>query len=137
MFLFRGSAVWLLIMIVESVHGTLRRLVLEPGLGDLRARQVSVFTGMALIFVVTFYCIRWIRAGSVSALLLIGFSWVLLTLIFEMVLGRMVFGYGWDRISEDFDPRRGGLMGFGLLFMLFAPLLAAKLRGIAGKPFSE
>jgi len=29
---------------------------------------------------------------------------------------------------EDYDISRGGLMGFGLLFMIFAPWLAAKLR---------
>jgi hypothetical protein len=124
-------------MIVESVHGTLRRLFLEPAVGDLRARQVSVFTGIALIFAVTFFCIRWIRARTVSELLLIGLLWVLLTLTFEIVLGRMVLDYEWDRIVEDYDVRRGGLMGFGLLFMFFAPLLAARLLGIDAKGYSE
>lgn len=137
MLLLRASAVWFLIMIVESVHGTLRRLFLEPAVGDLRARQVSVFTGMALILAVAFLCIRWLRARSGSELLLTGLLWVVLTLIFEIVLGRAVLGYEWDRIVEDYDIRRGGLMGFGLLFMFFAPVLAARLRGIDAKRYSE
>ena len=45
----RAVGIWLTLVAVESVHGVIRRLFLEPQLGDLRARQVSVFTGAALI----------------------------------------------------------------------------------------
>jgi len=45
----RAVGIWLTLVAVESIHGVIRRLFLEPQLGDLRARQVSVFTGAALI----------------------------------------------------------------------------------------
>jgi hypothetical protein len=73
MFLLRGLAVWLLIMLTESVHGTLRQIFLAPLVGDFTARRISFLTGM--------------------------------------------------------------LMGFGLLFMTFAPYLAAKLRGIRTRDY--
>ena len=38
----RAFAVWLLIVVAESVHGTLRQLVLAPLIGDLPARQWGV-----------------------------------------------------------------------------------------------
>ena len=131
----RALAVWFLIMIAESVHGTIRRLLVEPALGDLRARQVSVFTGMLLIFAITLLCIRWMRLGSVTQLLLVGVLWGVLTLVFEIVVGMFVLGYGADRIAEDFDPRRGGFMGIGLTLMLLAPLLAAHVRKLG--PFRQ
>jgi hypothetical protein len=49
MYLLRAFAVWLVIMAVESAHGTLRELFVAPLIGDLRARQISVFTGSLLL----------------------------------------------------------------------------------------
>jgi hypothetical protein len=37
-------------------------------------------------------------------------------------------GYTRERMLSDYNLVHGGLMGFGLLFMLFAPLLGAKLN---------
>jgi hypothetical protein len=34
----RSIAVWLVIIVVESIHGTLRELFLAPRIGDLPAR---------------------------------------------------------------------------------------------------
>jgi hypothetical protein len=47
----------------------------------------------------------------------------------EFYLGRLALGLPWDRITEDYDPARGGFLGFGLLFMAVSPLLAAKIPG--------
>ena len=126
----RSLIIWFLIMLVESVHGTLRRLIIEPSIGEVPARQWSVLTGSVLILIVALISIRWIGARSTKSLLSIGAVWVGLTLVFEIVLGVFVFGYSADRILSDFDPRTGGMMGFGLLFMLFAPLIAARFRGV-------
>jgi hypothetical protein len=48
--------------------------------------------------------------------------------LFEIGLGRLILDLPWDRITEDYDPARGGSLGFGLLFMAVSPLLAAELR---------
>jgi hypothetical protein len=52
-----------------------------------------------------------------------------LTLAFEIGLGR-ASGLSWDRITSDFDPRRGGLLTFGMLVILVAPRLVAPRRGL-------
>lgn len=130
MFLTRGLAVWLLIMLAESVHGTLRQLFLAPLVGDFTARRIAFFVGLLLILAITYFFIRWINAASVKAFLAVGGMWMILTAIFEFGLGRLVLNYSWERLLEDYDVSRGGLMGFGLVFMFFAPYLAAKLRGI-------
>jgi len=77
---------------------------------------------------VAFLFIRWIRAGTNRRLLGVGLLWVVLTVLFEAGLGWLVLGLSWDRIIEDYDITRGGVLGLGLLFMAIAPLLAAKIR---------
>jgi hypothetical protein len=127
----RALFVWLVIIVAESVHGTLRTLYLAPALGDFPARRVGVFIGTALIFVVALAFTRWIGARSRRQLLGIGALWVGLTVAFEVLLGRALLHYDWARILADYDLSRGGLMGFGLLAMFFMPLLAARIRGPA------
>jgi hypothetical protein len=126
----RSLAVWFLIIFAESIHGTLRELLLTPRVGDVAARRIAIFTGMAIILAITLLTIRWIGAVRPSQLLAIGITWSALTILFEAVLGVLVFGYTVDRLLAEFDVRRGGLMGFGILFMTFVPLIAAIVRRV-------
>ena len=125
----RGFLIWLLIIFAESVSGTLRRLVLEPAIGDFPARRVGFFIGMLLIFLITLLFTGWIKAPSIAGLFRVGLIWMLLTAGFEFGLG-WILGYSRERIFEDYDVSLGGLMGFGLLFMLIVPALAAGLRRV-------
>ena len=124
----RGLVVWLVIILAESIHGTLRTIFLQPILGDLQARQVSVISGAILVFAITYIFSNWIKAEKVFQLLTVGVIWVILTVCFEMSLGRLILGYSWDRIFQDYRIADGGFLGFGLLFMALSPVLAAKLH---------
>ncbi|MGE3179637.1 MAG: hypothetical protein AB7O32_19345 [Vicinamibacterales bacterium] len=119
----RALAVWLLIAIAETVHGTARALWLVPRIGDLASRQVGVFTGAAIILVIAVLTRRWIGADR-RELWLVGLLWLALMLAFEVGLGR-AFGFSWSRILADYDPRQGGLMPLGLAVLALAPRLAA------------
>ena len=126
---FRALLVWLDIILAESVHGTLRTMHLAPAIGDFQARRVGVLIGTALVFVIALGFTRWIGAKSRWQLLGIGALWVALTVAFEVGLGRAVLHFVWTRILADYDLSHGGLLGLGLLAMLFMPLLAARIRG--------
>ena len=128
---FRAVAVWILIIAVETVHGIFRTVFLVPMLGDFPARQFSVFTGCILIFTIAYFLTSWIGARTKNQLLAVGILWVVLTVLFEVVLGRFVLELSWNRITEDYDLSRGGLLGFCLLFMAITPILVARLRRIA------
>jgi hypothetical protein len=125
----RAVGIWVMLVAMESIHGVMRRLLLEPKLGDLRARQVSVFTGAALIALVFWFTLGWLRPQPVRRWWIFGLLWLALTLAFEMGVGRAT-GMSWDRIASDFDPRRGGLLAFGMLVILVAPRLLAQRRGL-------
>jgi hypothetical protein len=126
----RAWIVWLYLIGAEVIHGTLRTFWLAPVIGDFRARQVSVFTGSIIILAIAFLSIRWIGLRKNGSLILVGLMWLCLTLTFEIGLGRYVFGYSWGRLGSDFNILEGGLLPFGLLVLVFSPLIAAALRGI-------
>jgi len=112
----------------ESVSGAFRRLVLVPRVGELAAHQLGVAVGCVIIFVVAWFFSGRLAPASWSRDLFAGLVWVALTVMFEIALG-FSMGYSAGRILADYDLPKGGLMGIGLLFMLFAPLMAARLRG--------
>lgn len=123
----RGLAVWLVIILVESLHGVARGLILEPLIGDFRARQVSVFIGAIIIIAITFVFVRWIKGSRAIDFILVGFLWVTLTVGFEILLGRFAMGLSWERITSDYNLAAGGFMPLGLLAMLLAPVTLARI----------
>ena len=123
---------WLLIAVLETVHGIVRGLWLVPALGEPAAQRLGFAVGSALVLAVAWATSRWLGAGHARAQLQAGALWLLLMLGFELAIGR-ARGFGWERIAAEFDPRQGGLMLFGLLLMWLAPMLGAWLRD-CGQP---
>ena len=124
----RAVGLWFLLMMAETLHGLWRAKVLAVWIGEVAARDVSVFTGSLIILLITFACIGWIPSRNTRTLLLVGVTWVFLTIGFEVVLGRLAFGRSWSDVASDFDLFHGRLLPLGLLFLLFAPLIAARWR---------
>ena len=129
----RAIAVWLLILGVESINGTIRQLFIAPVIGDKLARQIGVFIGSGLILLISWLTVRWLGVKTQNEQLMVGALWAILIVIFEIGLGALL-GYTRERLLSDYNLARGGLMGFGLLFLLFAPMLGAKLRGMNSHP---
>jgi hypothetical protein len=125
----RALVIWLALVGVESVHGVIRRLLMEPYIGERLARQVSVCTGALLITIVFSIAFKRLSPQRARRWWELGLFWLALTLAFEIGLGRAT-GMSWDRIASDFDPRRGGLLGFGMLVILIAPWILAARRGL-------
>lgn len=125
MLLLRALVVWLVIIGVETIHGILRTLLLAPLVGDFRSRQIGVFVGSLLILGVVYGFHRWIRANTHRQRFAVGLLWVILTVLFETMLGRFVMNLPWERLFEDYDLPHGGFMGFGLIVLAASPWLAA------------
>lgn len=125
----RAVGLWVLLMAAETFLGLWRVKVLSIWLGKDFARDVGVFTGSLIILLITFACIGWISARDTRRLLLVGTTWVALTIGYEVVLGRFALHRSWSEIAEDFNLFRGRLFPLGLLFLLFSPLLSTWLRG--------
>ena len=130
MIFLKSIAIWLIFITIESLNGTIRTLLLVPLFGDLRAHQLSFITGSLLILTIATISIRWIEATSLAQLISVGVLWMLLTVTFEVVLGRWAFGYSWAQIAADYNLFQGRLMAIGLVLLLFAPLIATKIRDV-------
>lgn len=124
--LLRALIVWVVIALAETIHGILRVRLLNRRIGDHRARQIGVGTASLIILAIAWLTLPWIAPTSPGDALAIGTLWLAAMLAFEISLGRFVFHASWDRIASDFDLRRGGLLGFGMLILFFAPLLSAR-----------
>jgi hypothetical protein len=69
-----------------------------------------VFTGSLVILLITLACIGWIAARSARTLVLVGFTWMVLTIAYELALGRFAFHLSWTEIASDFDLSHGNLL---------------------------
>lgn len=123
----KSLLVWVVIIAVETAHGIVRGLWIQPAIGDLPARQIGVPVACVLNFLMTWLFIRWLRPTAGQALW-IGALWVVLTAAFEISLG-LALGLPWARIVQDYDLTQGGLMLPGLLLLGLSPWLARRLRG--------
>lgn len=125
--LFRVLLIWLVIIFLETIHGIARQVFLTPYIGDLPARQLGVLIGSLLILMVVWLFYDWLRITSVAGQLVVGASWCVLTLLFEIALG-MVLGVGWQRLLADYDIRQGGFMFFGMLVLVFSLRIVSSIR---------
>jgi hypothetical protein len=123
----RAIAIWMLIVLAESVSGTIRRIWLVPALGERTSHQIGVLTGSILILFIAWLTARWLDARTFKGQLQIGVLWVALMLGFEFGAGLAV-GNSMRRMLAEYDLFRGGLMGVGFMVLLFAPALGARMR---------
>jgi hypothetical protein len=116
--------------VAEIAHGVVRAIVWVPWLGEFRSGQLGVFTESFIILVIAYFTICWIGSIGATDLLKVGFLWLTLTVAFEIVVGRLVLGLAWEQIFASYNMAEGGLMPFGLLLLLFSPMITKKLREI-------
>jgi len=124
----RALLIGLLIAGLEILQGMLRVRYLNRPLGDHRARQVGVLVGSVVILIVAWWFDPWIGASGPTELLVVGAVWLGVMLTLDLVFGRLVFRFSWSRIRRDFDVRRGGLLGIGMLVVFVAPYCARLIR---------
>ena len=120
----------MVLIFAETLHGVARGALLAPYVGDLRARQIGVFTGSIIFFVIALASVRWIRATRTPQLLGVGVLWLILTIAFEVSFGRLVLGYSWKRVASDYDLSKGGLLPLGLAALVTSPYAAGRMRGL-------
>jgi hypothetical protein len=119
----------LVLICAEILHGIARGIFLVPHVGEFRSNQIGVLTGSIIILVIALLFVRWIGASRTSTLLAVGALWLGLTLAFEIMFGRFVFGASWERLATDYNVLEGGLLPFGMVVLLLSPLIAGTIRG--------
>ena len=70
--LLRAVAIWLGILVLASLNGALRDLVMAPRLGDTLARALSTLLLCGLVLLVTWYTVAWIGPRTTRDALTVG-----------------------------------------------------------------
>lgn len=124
----RAVFVWLVIILAETLNGIIRELFITPQLGDINARRVSFGIALILILAIAYWSAPMFSALTHVGRILVGAAWAALTFCFEVFLIGSLAGITTERIVADYDPRQGGLMAFGMLYLIAAPTLGYLLR---------
>ncbi|WP_331861929.1 hypothetical protein [Sulfurovum sp.] len=110
-------------------NGIFRETVLVSNLGPGIALPVSGMLLSLIVFIVTYLSFPLFAKNNVPTYFLIGLQWVLMTLLFEVLLGHYWMERSWSDILEVFHVMKGNLFILVLLVSLFSPLLVAKIKG--------
>jgi hypothetical protein len=126
----RAIAVWFGILVLASLNGAIRTSWLIPQLGETAGRVVSTLILGAVVLLVAWLTIGWIRPTTIRQALQIGVLWLVLTLAFEFLAGHYLFRQPWPALLEDYDVTRGRIWLLVLIVVLLGPLWTARIRGL-------
>jgi hypothetical protein len=128
--LLRAIAVWFGLVMLASLNGVFREVVMTPRLGEPLAQAVSSILLCGLVLLVTWFTLGWIHPQSSRDALVVGSLWVALTLAFEFLVGHYVQHQPWATLLADYDVRRGRIGMIVVLIVTFAaPLWLGRVRG--------
>lgn len=125
---FRASIIWLVIALAAVANGAAREKYLRPRLGENGGHILSTIILCAVILLFAFLFIGWIGARTRQEAFLLGMVWVTLTLAFEFLAGRYLFGNSWEKLLADYNVFKGRVWLLVVLTTLLAPLWAFGLR---------
>lgn len=114
---------WFTFPFIAIFNATLRELIYKKPLGDLAAHQISTLTGI-IIFAIVFYFIfkKW-KIESVKHAALVGITWLVLTILFELGFGHYVMGNTWQKLLHDYNLAEGRVWSLFLVWISIAPYL--------------
>lgn len=106
---------------IAIANGAVREAGLKPRLGDARARQLSTVL-LVLFFAVYMAAVfRLHPVASTPEAVEVGLLWLVLTLAFELGLGRWVSRLSWSQILAEYDVFAGRLWILVPLWVAIAP----------------
>jgi hypothetical protein len=121
------AGLFVLVASSEMLNGIARTLFLNRRVGVANAKRLSLLPALALCLLICFFFVPLLKVRTDGGLLLLGVSLSLFMGLFDVAVGRVVLKARWGTILDDFDIRKGNLLGAGLLAMALCPLLAVRI----------
>lgn len=126
----KALILWVGILALAVVNGTLRENALIPAFGSSIALIVSGVILVTCIFVVAWLAVPWWGALTARQWWWIGAFWLLLTIVFEFSFGRFAQHKTWAELLEAYTFTGGNIWPLVLVAILVSPRLAAEVRGV-------
>lgn len=124
----RIAALCVLLAGAETLHGIARTVWLVPRVGKQRALDLSIVSGSLLAFAICWFYVPGIGMATAGAHLALGGLLAAFMAGFDAALGRWLLRKRWRKVLEDFDPRTGNRLVFGLALLVLIPLAVHTLR---------
>jgi hypothetical protein len=125
----RALVFWLLLAAVAIVIGALRESLLRPLVGEPWAHWAGTLVLCAVFAVLILQFVnRLDPPAAPRELWTIGIVWLLLTVCFELLFGRLALGNSWQELLVAYDPGSGQIWWLVLLTVLLAPPLLGRGR---------
>ena len=122
----KALLIWCAIIPLAILNGGLRDEIIFPLLGEL-ALPISCILLCILIFIISIIFIPRLGKHSKKKYLTVGILWIVLTVIFEFLIG-FAMGNSFAELINAYDITTGNLWSLVVLFTGISPLLAAKTR---------
>jgi len=118
---------WLPMIVIAFVNATLRELVFIKHCSEFRAHQLSTITLIILCSIYVWFVFPMLSIKNSKQALLIGFVWVLLTVVFEFSLGRLT-NKSWEYLFRDYNFFAGRIWLLFLFCLFILPYLFYIIR---------
>lgn len=115
----------------ETLHGIARTVWLVPRVGKARALKLGIVSGTALAFAACYAMVPGMHLQGLVPHLAVGAVAAGFMAGFDVALGCGLLRKPLRRVLEDFDPRTGNYLLFGLAGLALAPAGVAWLLGRA------
>ena len=112
---------WLILLVIAVANGFIREATYGRKLTELHAHQLSTLTGMLLSGVAVWGFSRFAPIESERNAIYIGGVWLVLTIAFEFLFGRLVGRYSWRKLVFDYNLLAGRVWLVFLLWLLLLP----------------
>lgn len=121
--LLRIASLCVVLACAEMLHGIVRTTLVTPRIGKERAIKLSAVTGTLLALTICYTLVPGINLASPGAHLALGVLLAVFMAGFDVAIGRIVMRKAWSKIWPDFNPATGNYLLFGLIALMFIPLL--------------
>ncbi len=123
----KSLLLWVLLIPLAILNGGLREKVLTPWLGLDYSLPLSGLLLILMIFLLCYVGIPRLGKASAFTYIMMGLCWMLLTILFEFVLG-LFMGNTFVKLLYAYNITTGNLWLLVVLFIGIAPYLVMKLQ---------
>jgi hypothetical protein len=118
---------WFLLLVVAITNGVFRQSTYGKVLPDLAAHQISTVTGILATGVVAWFLSRAWPLESPNQAWIVGFCWLLFTILFEFGFGHFVAGHSWQILLADYSIMIGRVWSLFLVWVTVMPYVFYRL----------
>ncbi len=120
---------WFPMLLIAISNGLLRELTYGKIISKYRANQISSMTAIIFFWIYTLSFFSFSSFQQYNALLG-GFVWLIMTIAFELSLGRFILKKTWDELLDAYNLMKGNLWPIVLLSVYIFPYTVTLLKKI-------